>query len=168
MRATASLLFGCALLLSGCAYRLGPTGGQVAGARSIQVNYFQNKTAQPRLAEALNHALRRAIQKDGTLRLDTQDGGDIVLTGEISAYERPAVSYQPGDVITVRDYYLAVSARIVARERSSGKVLVERDVLGRTLVRAGADQASAERQALPLLAEDFARRATSLLVDGQW
>jgi hypothetical protein len=56
----------------------------------------------------------------------------------------------------------------VARERVSGKVLFEREVHGATLMRVGSDLASAERQALPLLATDLARHITSLLVDGGW
>ena len=37
-----------------------------------------------------------------------------------------------------------------------------------TLVQAGSDLTSAERQALPVLAEDMARRITGMLVDGTW
>jgi len=58
--------------------------------------------------------------------------------------------------------------QVTARDAVSGKVLVDRRVTGYTLVRAGADLTSAERQALPLLAEDLARRVTALLVDGSW
>jgi hypothetical protein len=46
--------------------------------------------------------------------------------------------------------------------------LLERSVSGRTTVLIGDDLASAERQAVPLLAADLARNATSLLVDGNW
>ena len=38
---------------------LGPTGGQVSGARSIQINSFVNHTSEPRLTDALTHALRQ-------------------------------------------------------------------------------------------------------------
>jgi hypothetical protein len=69
------------LLLSGCAgYRLGPVGGQIAGARGIQVPMARNATLEPRLAEPVTLALRRHIQQDGTFRLET-DGApaDLVL-----------------------------------------------------------------------------------------
>src|SRR6185369_17073313 len=46
----AALLCLLAALLAGCAgYRLGPTGGQTAGARSVQINPFVNQTIEPRL-----------------------------------------------------------------------------------------------------------------------
>ena len=40
--------------------------------------------------------------------------------------------------------------------------------IGRTTIRVGNDLTSAERQAVPLAAEDLARSITSLLVDGEW
>jgi len=157
------------LALAGCAgYRLGPIGGATAGSRSVQVDFFKNETQEPRLLEAVNSALRKRLQQDGTLRLDTRGTGDIVMTGALVKFERDGVSFQPGDVITARDFNLRLTARIKAVERASGKVLLDREVRGRTTVRAGSDLPSAERQAIPLLAEDLARNATTLLVDGSW
>lgn len=63
-----------ALLMAGCAgYRLGPTNGLSAGARSVQVNPFQNKTIEPRLIDAVTSQMRKQIQQDGTYRLETQE-----------------------------------------------------------------------------------------------
>jgi hypothetical protein len=157
------------LLAVGCAgYRLGPTNGETAGVRSVQVNFFGNQTLEPRLTAPLNNALRKAIQQDGTYRLDTRGGGDLVVDGTITRFDRSGISFQPTDVITVRDYALSLTTRVTVRERSTGKVLVEREVIGRTTIRVGADQASTERQAVPLLAEDVARKAAALIVDGEW
>ena len=39
---------------------------------------------------------------------------------------------------------------------------------GYTLVRIGSDLTSTERQALPLLAGELAKRVTALLADGNW
>ena len=79
-----------------------------------------------------------------------------------------SVSFQPADILTVRDYALSLTAKLTVKERGTGKVLFNREVIGRTTVRAGTDLASAERQAVPLLATDLARNATSLIVDGTW
>lgn len=157
------------LILSGCAgYRLGPSSGVAAGSRSIQVNFFRNQTLEPRLSEAVGSALRKNLQQDGTYRLDTHGTGDVVLDGVITGYTRTALTFQPNDILTVRDYVVQMTARITARDRSTGKVFLERNVTGRTTIRVGSDQASAERQALPLLADDLAKNAASLLVDGAW
>lgn len=166
----ALLRSGClALVLSGCAgYQLGPAGGLKAGAQSIQINPIANQTLEPRLSDAVNQALRTRLQQDGTFRLSTRGEGDIIVTGAILRFDRSEVSFQPNDVLTVRDYGLSITAHINARERTSGKVLLDRPVSGRATVRVGTDLPSAERQAVPLLAEDLARRVTSLLVDGNW
>lgn len=154
--------------LSGCAYRLGPSNGESAGRRSVQVNPFENKTVEPRLIEAVSFALRRQLQQDGTYELDTRNEGDIVLTGTIVSYERHSLSFQSRDVLTPRDYRLTITAQVTARDRVSGKLLLDKKLTGHSDIRIGADLSSAERQALPLIAADLARNATALLVDGTW
>jgi len=157
-----------ALSDAGCAYRLGPTNGQAAGARSVQVAPFQNKTIEPRLVEAVSFAFRKQLQQDGTYKLDTHNEGDVIVDGTIVSYERHGISFQSRDALTPRDYRLIITAHVTAKERTSGKVLLNRTVTGHSDIRIGADLASAERQALPLVAEDLARNATALLVDGTW
>jgi hypothetical protein len=156
------------LTLTSCAYRLGPTNGERAGSRSVQVAPFLNKTIEPRLIEAVSFALRRQLQLDGTYKLDTHNDGDVVVTGTILNYERNGISLQARDALTPRDYRLTITAQVTAKERTSGKILLSRTVTGHSDIRIGTDLASAERQALPLVAEDLARNATALLVDGTW
>jgi len=157
------------LIVGGCAgYRLGPTSGLPAGTRTIQINLFQNRTPEPRLSEAVATALRRRVQQDGSFKLATEPGADLVMNGVITGFDRLAFSFQRSDVITPRDLSTVLSAHLTVVERISGKVLLERDVYGRTTVRVGADLTTAERQALPLLAEDLARSAVAALVDGAW
>ena len=160
----------CATLaLTGCAgYRLGPSNGLAAGEKSIQVNPFGNQTLEPHLGEAVTAAVRKNLQRDGTYRLATHDDGDLVITGEITRYNRFELSYQPHDILTVRDYKLTLTAHVIARERGTGKVVLDRVVAGATPVSVGSDLASAERQARPLLAEDLAKEVIALLVDGSW
>lgn len=158
-----------ALLVAGCAgYRLGPTNGETAGGKSVQVNFFQNQTGEPRLVEAVNSALRKRLQQDGTYRLDTRGAGDVVLTGVLTRFDRAGISYQPGDIVTVRDYNLSITAKITATERGSGRVIFDRLVTGKSIIRVGTDLGSGERQAVPLIADDLAKNTASLLVDGAW
>ena len=157
------------ITLAGCAgYKLGPTNGAVAGGRSITVNFFQNKTPEPRLVEAVNGAIRKRIQQDGTLRLDTAGSGDVVLTGEIIRFERSAISFNPNDIATAQDYTLRLIARVTATERGSGKVLLEKEFSGRTSIRAGQNLSNVERQVVPLAASDMAGRIVSALAEGGW
>ncbi|HEX3799761.1 MAG TPA: LPS assembly lipoprotein LptE [Verrucomicrobiae bacterium] len=157
-----------AWLAVGCGgYKLGPAGGEISGERSIQIQPFVNKTLEPRLSDYVMISLRKNLMQDGTYRVNTHDDGDVILTGVITDYQRTEISVQRTDVLTVQDYEITMTAKIVARDRS-GKVLFEHPVTGHTDVRAGADLTSAERAAIPLLTDDLAKRTTSLLVDGTW
>jgi hypothetical protein len=108
------------------------------------------------------------LQQDGTYLLSTRGEPDIILSGVITEYRRSGISFEPRDVITPRDFQIRLAAKVTATERSTGRVLLDREVGGRTTIRIGPDLASAERQAVPSLAEDLARNVTSLLADGTW
>ena len=166
----AGILLGfLSLFAMACAgYQLGPSNGTIAGAKSIEIRLFQNNTLEPRLSEAIGTAVRRNIQRDGTFRLETRGDADIVVTGTIKRYERAGVSFQPTDILTVRDFDVAMVATVKAVDRRTGAVVLDRDVIGRTTIRAEADLSSAERQAVPLLAEDMAKNLTAMLADGTW
>ena len=158
-----------ALGLCDCAgYRLGPVHPELTSGKTIQVNFFENRTLEPRLVEAVNRALRKNLQQDGSYKLNTRGDGDVIVNGAVLKYERQGVSFQPNDILTARDYQVTLTVKVTATERASGKVMVDREVTGRTTVRVGSDLPSADRQALPLLADDFARKATTLLVEGTW
>jgi hypothetical protein len=158
-----------AALGAGCAgYRLGPTNPELTAGRRIQVNLFENRTLEPNLPEALNHALRKQLQQDGSFRLATRANGDVVVRGVILEFNRLPLAFQPTDVVTVTDFELRLRTRLTAMERSTGRLLIDREVSGRTSVRVGSDLPSAERQALPLVAADWARSATSILTEGAW
>jgi hypothetical protein len=168
-RAFLMLAAGCTLAGAGCAgYRLGPTNPEVTGGKTVQVSFFQNQTLEPRLVEAVNQNLRQAIQQDGSLKLNTHGDADILVTGTLLEYERRPMTFQPKDVVSVANYEVRLKARVKAVERVSGRVLFEREVLGRTTEIVGTDLPSAERQAAPLLASDLARNITALLVEGAW
>lgn len=160
---------GVALFLSGCAgYKLGPVNGETAGSKSVQIMPFSNKTLEPRLGDAVTSQMRKELQRDGTYKLASHSDGDIILTGVITHYTRHELSFVPHDLVTVRDYRVTMTAQVTARERGTGKILMDQAVSGYTLVRVGSDLASSERQALPLLAADLAKHATALLTEGSW
>jgi hypothetical protein len=154
---------------SGCAgYKLGPVNGLAAREKSIQINPFANQTLEPRLGDAVTSQLRKELQRDGTYQLASHNDGDIVVNGTVTRYIRIEVSFSASDVLTVRDYRLVMSARVTARDRSTGKVILDQLVSGHTLIRVTTDLVSTERQALPLLAADLASNVTALLTEGTW
>ena len=163
------LLAALAIILAGCAgYTLGPTNGVNAGSRSVQIRAFVNQTQEPRISEYLASSLRKQLQQDGTFRLETQGAADILVTGEIERFDRAELSYTTNDVLTPQAYVITLIARVVAVETATGKTNLNRRVQGRTYMRIGNDQSSDQRQAIPLLTDDLARNAVSLLADGLW
>jgi hypothetical protein len=158
-----------AVFLVGCAgYTLGPTNGMPAGSRSVEVRSFVNKTKEPRISEYLAASLRKQFQQDGSFRLETSGRGDILIKGEITRFDRGGLSYQNNDVLTPQEYILTLTAHVTAINVNTGKTMFNKDVFGRTYIRLGNDQSSAERQAIPLLADDLARNAVSFVVDGDF
>ena len=156
-------------LFAGCAsYHLGSVNGDVAGEKSVEILPFNNQTFQPRLGDALTQALRERMQVDGTYHLATHGAGDIIVTGVIRFYARESLGASSTDVASPIDYRVGATVHVTARERSSGKLLFEKDVKGHALVSIGNDLASAERQSQPVLAEDLARNIAGLLTEGAW
>jgi hypothetical protein len=169
MRLSAIFPVCAAVLLAGCAgYHLGPVNGGVAREKSIEVFPFNNQTLQPRLGDAVTQALRERLQVDVTYHLVTDGVGDVVVTGVITRYHRQGLSYLSKDATTTQNYRVDIVAHVVARERATGKTLLDKNVTAYTLVNVGADLASSERQASPQLAEDLARNIAELLTDGTW
>ena len=157
------------LLFSGCAgYRLGPVNGLTAGEKSVQVSPFVNQTLQPRLTDAVTAQMHKELQRDGTYQLASHNDGDIILSGTLTSYVRTVITLEATDVLTVTDYRLSLTAHVIARERSTGKEILNQSVTGYTLILVGNDLPSAERQGLPLLANDLARNVTALLAEGKW
>ena len=158
-----------ALALAGCAsYHLGPVMDQKAGDKSVEILPFNNQTLQPRLGDAITQALRERLQTDATYHLSTHGDADIIVTGVIRTYQRIGLGYSSSDSITPENYRIEVTAHVTARERATGKALLDRDVKGQTLVHIGTDLASSERQALPLVSEELARAITEHLAEGSW
>jgi hypothetical protein len=163
------VLMAAAVLLAGCAsYHLGPVNGVAAGGKSIEILPFNNQTLQPRLGDAVTRALRERFQTDGTYHLATHGPGDIVVSGVITRYNREGLSYLNNDVSTTENYRVGALAHVVVRERATGKLLLDKNVNGYTLIHVGTDLADSERQSLPLLAEDLARNITALITEGAW
>lgn len=155
-------------LTGGCAYRLGPTNGISAGARTVKFAQFVNKTDEPRVTEYLGNSLRKQLQRDGTFHLQTSGAPDILVSGEITRFRRTGLSYDPNDVLTPQEYTLVLEAQVKALNVNTGKVLFDKVVRGTTFIRVGTDEFSSERQAIPILTDTLAQGAVSLLADGNW
>lgn len=153
---------------AGCAgYRLGPNPGSPAGSRSIRIDVAANESRLPRAGEELTRALRKRVQQDGAYRLSTRGDADVRLVGTLVDLDRSTLSFQPDDLASPRDYLFKLTAR-VRLEGEGGRIVWEKSFTGKTTARFQEDQAAGERQALPLVCEDLARKIVDALVDGSW
>jgi hypothetical protein len=170
MRALKFFLPGlAAIALAGCAsYHLGAVNGTQAGERSIEIQPFNNQTFQPRLGDVLTQSVRERIQTDATFHLATHSLADVVVTGAIHQYNRQGLGFLNRDSATPENYRVNMLVHVTARDRHSGKLILDKDIKGHTFVNIGADLASAERQAMPLLAEDVAQTIVEMLAEGAW
>ena len=166
---TFGMLSMCVGFWLGCAgYQTGPTNGLTAGVHSVQIQFFENETFEPRLATAVNRALKREFQKDGTYSLETQSEGDFVVTGKLINFRRNGVSYKPGDVLTVQDYTMQLSAEITVINSATGEEIFRETITGTSTVRVGNDLTAGQRQAVPIIAAKLAEQAVLHIVDGNW
>ena len=151
--------------LLGCAgYHVGPV--TKTSFRSIAVPMFRNETLRPQLEAQISNAIIQRLQQDGSLQIESQPRADVVLIGTISRYDRVALRSLRSDTGVPREYRLSITVRVEARDRRTGEtVLKPTEVEGTSDVLIGEDQQSAEDQALPLLADDIAKRVAGLLVE---
>lgn len=162
---TAGLTTLCAALTAGCAgYRLGAVSKM--DYHSIAVPMFHNKTLTPQLEAQVTNGTIKRLQADGTLEVRSEADADVLLTGEIIRYRRSPLRSLRDETGTPREYRITIEAQIEARDRVTGRaVLKPTTVSGSAETFIGSDLQSAELQALPLVADDLAKRVVSLLVE---
>lgn len=154
------------LVLSGCAYQLGPTNDRVAGAQTIAIEYFPNKSSEPQLTDLVATAIRREVQRDGTFRLASRGDADIVVTGTIISYGRTPVGSKRDDVLTPTDYDVRILAKV--RAMRGGETVYDGEIFGSAQVAFKNDLSNAERENNPVAAENLARNLINAIANGSW
>ena len=155
------------LLLAGCAnYRLGTT--LPPHLKTIYVPTFENRTIEPNIEQKITTAVRRQFQHDGQLKIvSSEDEADIVLKATLTSYDVDSLLRDKNNPNATRRYRATIACRIDARERETGKAIVEQTVTGDTTFPAAGDTVTARRNAL----NDVARSLSLEVVDaviGAW
>jgi len=153
------------LLAAGCAgYRVGPTLN--ADYKTVAVPMFKNKTLKPQIEAQITNAIIRRLQTDGTLKVVNEEDADLLITGVLVDYGRGELRSVREDTDVTREYRLTVTARIEARNRRTGEIIVKStDVTGSADTFIGSDLQSAEYQALPLMADNLARKVVEMVAE---
>ena len=164
-RALAAWVVLTSLCVVGCAgYHVGPVTRR--SFNTIAVPMFHTDTLRPQLEAQISNAIIRRLQEDGSLRIKSQADADAILTGTVIRYQRTALRTLRTDTNVPREYEVAITVRVEARDRRTGEILLKStEVEGKSDVFIGEDQQSAEEQALPLVADEIGRRVAGLLVE---
>lgn len=88
------------LIWTGCSVNYSFTGASIPpGARTIQIDNFPNNASlvNPILSQELTDALRNKFQSQTNLTV-VNNGGDLVITGEISDYNTRPTAIQSDDI----------------------------------------------------------------------
>jgi hypothetical protein len=151
--------------LIGCAgYHIGPV--TKTSFHSIAVPMFRNETLIPQLEAQISNAVIQRLQEDGSVRIEPRSQADAILTGTVVSYTRTPLRVARTDVSVPVEFLISITVRVEARDRRTGETLLKpTDVEGKADVFIGEDQQSAELQALPLVADDIAKRVANLLVE---
>jgi Lipopolysaccharide-assembly len=163
----ASALFLVAILLQGCAgYKLGPAKpNYLRNVHAIAVPTFTNNTLEPRVEVLITNTAIKQFQQDGTFRIANPDAADATLKAEIVGVGRSPARSVRGNVLATTEFNLTVTVKFTLQARD-GSTLTSGAVSGATSFFVGNDVNTDQRQALPLAAEELARRLVSQLSEG--
>lgn len=167
------------LALGGClGYRIGPAKPHyLEDVHTIAIPVFENKTLIPRIEALVTGTVIKQFQQDGTYKIGNADKADATLKAEISRVSRSPARSVVGNVLATSEFNLTmhVKYKLVGPDGkslgptgevagttsffvSSSSMSNNQQVLG--------DVTTDERQALPLAAEELAKRLVTQLSEG--
>jgi hypothetical protein len=155
------------LLLEGCAgYQLGSVKpSRFEGIESIHVPLFKNETLEPRSAPMLTNAVVAGLQTDGTYKVGSVNQADAVFEGTFKRIERRQLRSARFDTLVTRELNYRVICDWVLRT-PDGTILAEGSNYGEAAIFLDPNFQLSERQALPLAAQDFAKKVVSEISEG--
>ena len=159
-------LAGILFFFTGCGYQLGAI--QIGQNKTIAIKPFVNKTGQPDLETRATNAVIEKMQIDGSYKVVADPSvADYVLVGELTSYQRDAVTFDRSDV--TQEYRSTLISHLIFKDGKTNKILwTASRVQGEALFPRGSDQAEEERAAFPRLTQDLAKYVVEKIVDGGW
>jgi len=166
-----SLLLAAALpaLACSCAgYRLGNVPyAQMEGVRTLYVPVVKNDTYEPSLQVMTTNAVIRAFHNDGTYQTSRIGNADATLDVKITKFERTPVRVSRDNVRATDQYRIRLTAAAtLTNHRTGTKVFTDLSAIGETDFFVQDDIQEAERQAIPIAADDLARKLVNQVTEG--
>lgn len=143
-----------ALASAACGYRLGPAAPVVAGAATVRIPLFENRTFRRGVETDLARQIAAALASRSRLR-PVDEGGDLVVEGVLVEMKEDLLSSMEDQEI--RESSLLVAAEVTVRDGRTGEALVKvRKITERESFVPGIGESlrTARIEALKRLAED--------------
>ncbi len=166
------LLICMLVFFSGCGYT---TGSLLSSSyKTLHVTPFQNKVAfidensqklyVPLLETKVRNAIIDRFQLDGHLRLSDSDKSDLVLKGELIAYERDDLRTDTSQ--NVLEFRLRIVVALTMMDNTTGQIFwQEPSLVGESTFFTSGPQAKSEAQALNDTLTDLARRVVERTIE---
>lgn len=153
------------LLFCGCSgYQLGSQLPK--DISSVYVPTVRNQTDEPLLENEVTRAILEQIQRDGSLKIVSEEDADAILEVAITSYKIEPLAYSNTNRSLASEYRLRLGARVEMSRKDNGKVLVRNASLqGRDDFPLTGDLTSAKKDGLPGAAEDLARYIVAAITE---
>lgn len=167
MMKPAALFAMAALMLGGCAYHLGDARpSMMNGIATLAVPISKNKTLEPNVEGMLADTIVKALQTDGTYKINRTDRADAILYTTLTEIKRHPLRSVYGNVLATSEYEFVATVDFEVVDRSTGRKLMQGTINGRTSFFVTADMQTDEIQALPLAFADAATALASRISEG--
>ncbi|WP_246186532.1 LPS assembly lipoprotein LptE [Methylacidimicrobium tartarophylax] len=157
-------------ILTGCSggYRLGAIGGkQMHGLRTIWIPTVRNKTIIPQLQSMVTNEIISAFDNDGSLRTVGPGEADAELDVTLTDFTRIPIRPELLDPLTTAEYRFVLIGSATLMNRKLGRNTINGvGVSGSSFFFTQINMPEAQRQVMPWVAQDFAKRVVTLVTEG--
>lgn len=148
----------------GCAgYRVGSQLPR--DIQTVFVHLPRNNTDEALIENDVASAFLAQLQRDGSLRITSEDQADAIAFIEITGFRTEALAFNPANRSQATEYRLLIDANITLT-RSTGQILVQSGTLsGRDVFLLAGDLTSSRRTALRPASDDLARQLVAAITE---
>ncbi len=154
-----------AVSLTGCAgYQLGSMLPD--DIKTVAVPTFINKTKEPLLEVDCTQAAIEEFQRDGSLKVVSEDQADAVLEVVLIEFTQAPLAYEKTRRTAAQEYRMTIYAGMVLKRKSDGSIISQYPrVRGEAAFELIGDLSSSKLRVLPVAAEDLAHQIVERVVE---
>ncbi len=153
--------------ISGCAnYKLGTTLDP--SLRDVYVPNVRNESGQPGVEIEVMRALTKEIQREGTLRIVSEENASTKLEVTVVGYKQDSIRYSSRESSLSEEYRMVLTANVTFASLNapdpSKAIIVQRVFEGDKTFLRGTDTITARQRCLPFAAEEVAEEIINACV----